>query len=250
MRWFRFYSEALDDPKVQRLSPHLFRTWVNLLCLASGNKGALPGDDDLAFRLRMSVQDIAQQMDDLILAGLIDLDGKGGRFPHNWSGRQYDSDSSTARVLKHRKNKEKTERNVSCNVSVTAQNRTDSETDTESLLLTPLPPSDRPEGKEQKFVSDLKGKERGRIGRREAGSDGVRDVTRTRAEGLGLPIDEIIAAAAANKPKSLDAYVQAICRKHIRERLPSANDDLLRAAFASKPDAYYTLIRLLVMAES
>lgn len=24
-RWFRFYAEALDDPKVQRLPPHLFK---------------------------------------------------------------------------------------------------------------------------------------------------------------------------------------------------------------------------------
>ena len=88
MKWFRFYTEVLDDPKVQRLSPHLFKAWVNLLCIASKGDGKLPSYDDLAFMLRMSVQDVASHVDDLILAGLIDLDGKGGRRPHNWEVRQ------------------------------------------------------------------------------------------------------------------------------------------------------------------
>ena len=55
-RWFRFYDEALDDPKVQRLAPHLFKTWINLLCLASKEDGTMPSNDDIAFRLRISVQ--------------------------------------------------------------------------------------------------------------------------------------------------------------------------------------------------
>ena len=48
-RWFRFYDEALDDPKVQRLAPHLFKTWINLLCLASKEDGTMPSNDDIAF---------------------------------------------------------------------------------------------------------------------------------------------------------------------------------------------------------
>jgi len=31
-RWFRFYAESVNDPKVQRLPAHLFKTWVNILC--------------------------------------------------------------------------------------------------------------------------------------------------------------------------------------------------------------------------
>lgn len=125
--WFRFYTEALDDPKVQRLPPHLFKTWVNLLCLAGQNGGKLPSIDDMAFKLRMSAQDAEQQISDLILAGLIDIT-ETGRAPHNWAQRQFVSDSSTERVRKHRKIKAET----ACNVSETAtETAPDTEAETE-----------------------------------------------------------------------------------------------------------------------
>jgi hypothetical protein len=134
MTWFRFYSEALDDPKVQRLAPHLFKAWVNLLCLANMGDGKLPSIDDIAFRLRLSVQDAGQQVADLILAGLLDITNLGTE-PHNWSKRQFVSDCSTERVRKHRKNNTETECNVSETATETApdteteqiQNRTDSD---------------------------------------------------------------------------------------------------------------------------
>lgn len=129
-RWFRFYNEVLDDPKVQRLSPTLFRAWVNLLCLASASDGKLPSIDDIAFKLRVSVQDAQQHIDELILAGLLDPT-TDGLVPHNWRARQFVSDSSTERVRKHRRNKTETQ----CNVSETANETppdTDSESDTDS----------------------------------------------------------------------------------------------------------------------
>ncbi|NIX78220.1 hypothetical protein [Microvirga terricola] len=36
-RWFRFYDAVLDDLKIQKLSPHIFKAWVN-----SGRFGQLP----------------------------------------------------------------------------------------------------------------------------------------------------------------------------------------------------------------
>lgn len=132
MPWFRFYSEALDDPKVQRLPVHLFKTWVNMLCLAGVNDGVLPSVDDIAFRLRLSPTDAAQQIDDLILAGLIDIAPNGDRQPHNWQSRQFVSDSSTERVRKHRKNNKKQERNADETLHGTApDSEADSETETE-----------------------------------------------------------------------------------------------------------------------
>lgn len=110
MPWFRFYAETLSDPKVQRLSPELFKAWVNLLCLASQNDGSLPSVDDIAFHLRLSASQAAQQLDDLVLAGLIDIMPDGALQPHNWHVRQYASDSSTERVRKHREKR-------ACNVS-------------------------------------------------------------------------------------------------------------------------------------
>lgn len=52
-RWFRFYDEALDDPKVQRLPGEDFKAWVNMLALASKHGGQLPAIGDMAFALRM-----------------------------------------------------------------------------------------------------------------------------------------------------------------------------------------------------
>ena len=106
--WLRLHVEVLDDLKVQRLPPHLFKAWVNLLCLARQFNGVLPSVEDISFRLRLSHHDAGMQIDDLILAGLIDIKPNGQRTPHNWGARQCLSDSSTERVRKFRKTKNET----------------------------------------------------------------------------------------------------------------------------------------------
>ena len=46
-KWFRFYGDALNDPKVQMLPPETFKSWVNVLCLASQNDGVLGTIDEI-----------------------------------------------------------------------------------------------------------------------------------------------------------------------------------------------------------
>ena len=77
MKWFRFYNEVLDDPKVQKLHPALFKHWVNLLCLASemGDAGDLPDEDAIAFRLRVRTSEVRRILDQLVAAGLLDVCG-------------------------------------------------------------------------------------------------------------------------------------------------------------------------------
>lgn len=141
-RWFRYYDDALDDPKVQRLSGDLFKVWVNLLSLASKNEGKLPCADDISFRLRISVQDAQQRVEDLILVGLIDVMPDKSLEPHNWSERQYASDSSAERMRKHRENKKK----KACDVTSDGRDEksdgadTDSETDTDTESAVNSPP--------------------------------------------------------------------------------------------------------------
>lgn len=106
-RWFRFYAEALDDPKVQRLDGETFKAWVNMLCLAARNDGYLPEMDDIAFALRMDNIAAGSLVDRLRIGGLIDT-VKGGPngsriAPHGWDKRQYKSDTSTDRVKRFRK---------------------------------------------------------------------------------------------------------------------------------------------------
>jgi hypothetical protein len=138
--WFRAYSEALDDPKVQRLHPTLFKAWFNLLCLASQHDGVLPSNDDIAFRLRVSAQDAQGYIDELILAGLIDIRADGARTPHNWETRQFVSDTSTERVRKHRKRKHKTDGNVDETFHGTPPEQSRAETEQTQKEEKPLPP--------------------------------------------------------------------------------------------------------------
>lgn len=139
-RWFRMYSDVLDDPKVQRLPPDLFKAWVNLLCLASRNDGALPSLDDIAFALRMS-QDVTRDIvRDLSQRGL--LDGSEELSPHNWSERQFRSDrDETAAERKRAQRKREKQANVTDDVtrdtSVTSHPPEQSRADTEQSRAEP-----------------------------------------------------------------------------------------------------------------
>lgn len=100
-RWFRFYDGTLDDPKVQKLPDALFRTWVNLLCLASRHNGSLPNLEDMAFSLRTSEEAMRDGLEALVSRGLLDCED-GEMSPHNWHERQYKSDGSADRMRSKR----------------------------------------------------------------------------------------------------------------------------------------------------
>lgn len=111
--WFRLYNTLVDDPKVQQLPETLFKALINLWCIASQNDGALPSADDIGYKLRVKPQKAAELVTRLVKAGLID-NVDGVFIPHNWDNRQFQSDSSTDRVKKHR---DKKKGNVPGNVS-------------------------------------------------------------------------------------------------------------------------------------
>lgn len=113
MKWFRFYSEAVNDPKVQRLPGDLFKFWVNLLCLANNadERGRLPKSaDDIAWALRLDPDVCKSNLHTLQGQGLLDwCEDETHYCPHNWDERQKASDDSTARVQKHREKSNVTE---------------------------------------------------------------------------------------------------------------------------------------------
>jgi hypothetical protein len=121
-RWFRFYDDAINDPKILKLPEASRWHWTALLCIASKHDGVLPPTEDVALMLRVKTAAAAAIIATMKAAGLLDL--VDGRFsPHNWSGRQYKSDVSNDRVKRHRERK----RNVTSTVTVTPP-----ETDTET----------------------------------------------------------------------------------------------------------------------
>lgn len=131
-RWFRFYSAAMRDPKVAKLSDKQFRLWVQLLAVASENDGIIPCLDDLKYLLNRRLDHLSTGVKELISMGLIDC-LVGGYEPHNWSKFQYKSDTSKERVAKHRAKR---------NVTETAPDtETDTETDTEKKNIPASPES-------------------------------------------------------------------------------------------------------------
>jgi hypothetical protein len=128
-RWFRFYDDVINDPKVLSLSEPMRWSWVAVLCIASKHDGNLPSLDHVALHLRVQKQKAAATLAGLHNAGLLDKT-ETGFAPHNWNGRQYKSDVSTERVKRFRKQK----RNVSSTVSETPP-ETETDTDTKARAL-------------------------------------------------------------------------------------------------------------------
>lgn len=127
MDWFRMYSEFYSDPKVQSMSESMQRRLVMLLCLRCCNTLVTLQDDEIAFALRIDETELEQTKALFMRKGFIDSTWE----IQNWDKRQFVSDSSAARVAKHRAAKKETDKQVDapCNVTVTPQiqNRTDTE---------------------------------------------------------------------------------------------------------------------------
>ena len=132
MQWFRFWNEALDDPKVQQLDGDLFKSWVNLLCLCSKQEGLPRSVSDIAFALRMTTDGCQTVLQRLSSVGLLDkvsggVDGMHYAI-HGWGKRQFKSDSSTDRVKRFRERSSNDSETV-----IETRPDTDTDTDTEQI---------------------------------------------------------------------------------------------------------------------
>jgi hypothetical protein len=105
-QWFRFYGDAINDPKILKLPEVTRWRWTALLSAASKNEGVVPAVDDLALMLRLTMQQTLELITTLERAKLIDKT-EGGYVPHNWGGRQYVTDvadpTSASRSKRYRK---------------------------------------------------------------------------------------------------------------------------------------------------
>jgi hypothetical protein len=152
--WFRFYVEAVHDRKLRRLKPET--RWLFVACLAAARQSHLPGwlyvgtDDpmgweDLMDFAGMTRKQIEDGADALQAAGILAYDrGLKCWFVPSWNERQYESDDSTPRAAKSRRN----------NGHATAMQRpnngdtpsdatppeTEAETETETDPTTAVPP--------------------------------------------------------------------------------------------------------------
>lgn len=118
--WFRLYSEFMHDPKIQMLSEKDQRRFVMLLCMRCNGDVTLQ-DEHVTFMLRITQEEWMRTKDIFIDLGFIDSDNN----VLNWDKRQFISDSSAARVARHRA--KRNGKVTKCNVTETPpeQNRTE-----------------------------------------------------------------------------------------------------------------------------
>ena len=96
--WFRLYSEFSHDPKVQTMTEQMQRRYIMVMCLRCSNSLVTLQETEIAFYLRISDAELAETKSLFISKGFVD----SGWNLLNWEKRQMPSDSSNARVAKHR----------------------------------------------------------------------------------------------------------------------------------------------------
>ncbi|MBA3755577.1 MAG: hypothetical protein H0X02_04835 [Nitrosomonas sp.] len=141
-QWLRLYSEFLTDPKVQMMSESDQRRLIMLFCLRCNGHVTLH-DNEVTFLLRISNEEWLLSKATFVEKGFIAEDNE----LLNWDKRQFASDSSAARVAKFREKKKQ-----DCNVTVTPQNRTDTE---QIQNRTEKPSSAKAHAKDQILDQDL-----------------------------------------------------------------------------------------------
>ncbi|MDR6768638.1 hypothetical protein J2W88_003942 [Acidovorax delafieldii] len=141
-QWFRMYSEFATDAKVQMMSEAMQRRYLMLMCLRCSNALVTLHDEEIAFQLRISDEELAETKALFIKKGFID----SAWNLLNWEKRQFASDSSKERVAKHRAlQKQKQEQASNCDVTLheTKANGLDTDTDTEQSIGAPSAKSPR-----------------------------------------------------------------------------------------------------------
>lgn len=99
LKWFRFYSEFLHDPKVQIMPEVMRYRLVALFCLHCDELLKDMDDEMLANALRITIPELEEMRETFRKRGFI---GKTSWEPRNWDKRQYKSDSSTERTRLYR----------------------------------------------------------------------------------------------------------------------------------------------------
>lgn len=108
MRWFRMWTDILDDPKLLLLAPD--DRWYFVAMCALKRRGLLDEGDDsvtrdrkISLSLRLDHRERDEMKRRLMEVKLIDEDWQ----PHGWKNRQFSSDSSVERTRKWRLKKKR-----------------------------------------------------------------------------------------------------------------------------------------------
>jgi hypothetical protein len=125
--WIKLFVELLDDPKMGRLPDWLWRRAIELFLLAgeNGNDGLLQPVDDIAWRLRVSVEKLTEALQALSEVGVVHESPDGWVVTH-FKERQWSE--SLERVRRYRNAKSNAQGN-----EVVAEDESPSSSESESL---------------------------------------------------------------------------------------------------------------------
>lgn len=109
--WAKLWIEMIDDRKTASLPDSSWRRFVEciLLAMETNREGVLPAIPDMAWRLRVTPETLADDMTRLALAGLVHLNEFGEWVVSNFVKRQA-AVPVTERVASHRERKRREKR--------------------------------------------------------------------------------------------------------------------------------------------
>jgi len=105
MKWFRLYSDILQNKKVMQLPEAMRWRYVALKALANIQtpRGTLPSNEDISFELRLSPLEVEETLKLFQSKHFSFLELKYGKLRiRNWKKRQFISDDITARTRRHK----------------------------------------------------------------------------------------------------------------------------------------------------
>ena len=101
-RWLRLWTSVPDNKKLRSITAEEFRFYILYLCVyRRGEISEETSYEDISFDMRLDVETVKCYIETLMKQKLICKNKK----PNDWDEWQYQSDSSSERVRKHRKNK-------------------------------------------------------------------------------------------------------------------------------------------------
>jgi hypothetical protein len=124
------YAEFAHDPKVQMLTEAMQRRYMMLMCMRCSNALVTLHETEIAFHLRITEPELDETKALFVAKGFIDAQWN----LLNWEKRQFKSDTSNARVAKHRalqKEKHPEPGNADVTLPKRKANALDTDTDTD-----------------------------------------------------------------------------------------------------------------------
>lgn len=85
--WIKLYTEILDDPKMATLPDRLWRRVIEIFLCAGrlGKNGELPETAQLAWMLRMSIDELEMDLIQIAATGMLERN-ESGWYVTKWEG--------------------------------------------------------------------------------------------------------------------------------------------------------------------